>query len=347
MKERTAFVAALVLIAACLCAAAELATGIRQIKEGDFEAALVTLDAVVRQLQSEPEREQELAQAYLYLGSAYVGLGSETLARTKFRLALQSDPGLHPSPEEFSAKVRRIFEAAREAERGAELNQKAARKRRGKGGLILLGVGGAAAAGLAVTLTHERDNTPPTAAIAFSPEGQAIKTVTNVTFTASGADADGDALSYSWRLGDGSAATGPSVSKIYPREGTFQVQLEVSDGLATTTASTSVTAGTLLGTWRLDRPGLLGVVEFFLGFPYVVSAGFAGGERSRNFDTLMVTHPRNVSFRYADRSEACPTDFTGMVDPTLQVLTGRIACEGGRPSCPCLGRTQTITARRQ
>ena len=48
----------------------------------------------------------------------------------------------------------------------------------------------------------------------------------------SGSDLDGDALTYSWDLGDGSTGTGPAppVSHTYVDDGTYGVRLSVSDG---------------------------------------------------------------------------------------------------------------------
>lgn len=90
----------------------DLAAGIRQVNEGDFEAALLTLDGAVRRLQSEPGRSRDLAQAYLYLGIAYLGLDQEQPARTKFREALAHDRSLRLSPDRYPPKVIRVFDAA-------------------------------------------------------------------------------------------------------------------------------------------------------------------------------------------------------------------------------------------
>src|SRR5688572_9962457 len=68
--------------------AADLATGIRQVQEGDFETAVVTLQGVTRQLQGQTTRRQELAQAHLYLGIAHVALDQLTEAKASFKAAL-------------------------------------------------------------------------------------------------------------------------------------------------------------------------------------------------------------------------------------------------------------------
>ncbi|WP_217642685.1 PQQ-dependent sugar dehydrogenase, partial [Halogeometricum limi] len=54
-----------------------------------------------------------------------------------------------------------------------------------------------------------------------------------VDFSASATDADGDALTYAWRFGDGDTATGRQVSHTYRNSGTYDAVVEVSDGSVT------------------------------------------------------------------------------------------------------------------
>jgi hypothetical protein len=83
-------------LALCLCAPSwtkaqagdpELRAGVDEVKAGDLKGGAVTLERVVERISSAPERKQELAAAYLYLGIAQAGLGQEILARAKFRQA--------------------------------------------------------------------------------------------------------------------------------------------------------------------------------------------------------------------------------------------------------------------
>lgn len=132
----------------------ELAQGLRQVREGDFEGAVTTLEAVVRRLSGLPERSRDLVQAYVQLGVAYVALDQPDAARSRFREALARDRGLKLSPAEYSPKVRAVFEEARREVRQAAHG--------GRGGsrapLIALGVG-AAAAGV-VLATRGGSDTP-------------------------------------------------------------------------------------------------------------------------------------------------------------------------------------------
>lgn len=224
-----------------------LALGIRQYGDGDFEAALFTLDSAARKLSSQPGQSKEAARAYLYLGAAYVGLDHEDAARGKFREALRLDPEIRPSPDQFPARVMQVFQTQL-------LQRTAAEKKRGAKKFLIIGAvaaGGAVAAAAATSKPSLPPNRPPAASINVTPTGQVLTNVTNVAFAASASDPDGDALSYTWAFGDGSSASGPNVNHIYASSGAFNVTVTVSDGKGgSVTATASVTARTMDGSWR-------------------------------------------------------------------------------------------------
>lgn len=90
--------------------------GIKQVEEGDFQAAVSTLEGVARQLAADKTKSKELARAYLYTAIAYVGLSQETAAKAKFLEAWRNDAALKLSPNEFPPRVILAFEqAVREA----------------------------------------------------------------------------------------------------------------------------------------------------------------------------------------------------------------------------------------
>lgn len=98
----------------------EVLKGIRQVDEGDYDAAILTLDAAARRLSRDPARSQEGALAYLHLGVAYLGKGHEASARAQFREALARVKDLNLTPDRFAPKVIEAFEQARaESARGA------------------------------------------------------------------------------------------------------------------------------------------------------------------------------------------------------------------------------------
>ena len=152
----------LVLVMPVLCSAQPasdfgLAEGMKQVEEGEFDNAIVTLDTAARRLAADPKRVRDLSQAYLYLGIAYVGKGHEAAAKAKFREALSGIKDLSLSAERFPPKVVDLFEAAR-AEARAETSparsaaSPAAPAKKGGGGKGLLVIGGLAVVGGGVAL---------------------------------------------------------------------------------------------------------------------------------------------------------------------------------------------------
>jgi tetratricopeptide (TPR) repeat protein len=137
----------------------EVAKGIQLVEEGDYDAAILTLDRAARRLAADPAKTEVLSYAYLYLGIAYLGKGHEAAAKAKFREAISQIKDMSLSPEEYPPKVINLFEAAREET--AEAPEPAEKKGGSKMPLILVGVGGAAAAGVLVAAGGGSDDTSP------------------------------------------------------------------------------------------------------------------------------------------------------------------------------------------
>jgi len=136
----------------------EVAKGIEQVENGDFDAAIFTLDTAARRLADDPDQAHDLSRAYLYLGIAYVGKGHEAAAKAKFREAILQMRDLSLSAEEFPPKIIDLFEAAREEAEAAPAATPAvaaegAEPEKAKGGSkALYVIGGVAVAGGAVAL---------------------------------------------------------------------------------------------------------------------------------------------------------------------------------------------------
>jgi hypothetical protein len=177
-----------------------------------------------------------------------------------------------------------------------------------------------------------RANTPPSAAaINVSPTGQAITSVTSVTFTGSATDPDGDTLTFNWNFGDGTTAAGQTVSKVFNRDGGFPVALTVSDGRGgSASAGTSVTARSLTGVrtsaareWNFDieqsggtlRGRLMGFKDTTLANPLPLN-GVARSPRSVEFD---VPGPFVVG-----GIRVPGLGFTGTAAPDLDTMTGTL-----------------------
>jgi hypothetical protein len=135
----------------------EVAKGIRQVDDGDFDSAILTLDAAARRLASDPANAGDLAQAYVYLGVAYLGKGAETSAKAQFREALARVRDLKLSPEKFAPRVIELFEKAREEVRAERVppapGPTTSKKGGGSKGLLIAGGVVAAGAGAALAVS--------------------------------------------------------------------------------------------------------------------------------------------------------------------------------------------------
>jgi hypothetical protein len=131
----------------------ELATGIRQVEQGDYSAAVVTLDNAIRNLGKDPARAKDIAQAYLYLGVAHAGTGQEQAARADFCRAKRQNPSVKVELANPPANVAKLFAepCPSTTSTGAAAPAATAAKKGGSKTLpILLGVGAAAGVAIAV-----------------------------------------------------------------------------------------------------------------------------------------------------------------------------------------------------
>ncbi len=138
--------------------------GVQQVREGDFEAAVVTLEAAARRLEAQAGRQAEAAQARLHLGVARVALGDLEAARVEFRAALRLDATLRVAEDRFSPKVVRVFESARQ-ELAAQTRPEP--KKSSREPLIIIGAVGAAGAAIAIAASVG-NGTPPPGSPSFS-----------------------------------------------------------------------------------------------------------------------------------------------------------------------------------
>ena len=129
-----------------LAPGADVAAGVRQVEEGDFEGAIVTLEAAAARLRGDPKSVRLLVQADIQLGVAHVALDHTPQAVQAFAEALALDPKLRLGADRFSPKVLRAFETAREQ----SARQTATGSGRSSGRTALLVGGGVAVAAGAV-----------------------------------------------------------------------------------------------------------------------------------------------------------------------------------------------------
>jgi hypothetical protein len=136
----------------------EAAEGIRQVEQGDFETAVITLDSAIKRLDGQPGRQPLVQNALLQLGVALVALEQTDAAKARFQHALKLDPKLRLRPDAFSPKVIGVFEQAR-----IEAAAAAPPKSGGGSGkaVVLVGLGAAAAAGVALAAGGDEGGPPP------------------------------------------------------------------------------------------------------------------------------------------------------------------------------------------
>ncbi len=91
-----------------------------------------------------------------------------------------------------------------------------------------------------ITFTVEISKSPNNAPLANAGGPYSGDISVTVDGSAS-SDTDGDVLSYSWDFGDGSMGSGANVNHIYELPGTYTITLTVSDGIASSQATSSAT----------------------------------------------------------------------------------------------------------
>lgn len=132
---------------------ADVRRGIALVDDGEYDSAILTLDSAVRRLSAEKGHSTgDLAEAYFYLGVAYLGKGHETSAKARFREAVKQARDMSPSPEKFPPRVIELFEKAKEESRGEKPSAtapaaSAAPAKKGGSSKALLVIGGVALAG--------------------------------------------------------------------------------------------------------------------------------------------------------------------------------------------------------
>jgi hypothetical protein len=88
-----------------------LSKGIALVRDGEYDAGLAAIDAALQDL--ETSRSLERALGHLHAGVALVAKGQTVAAKTRFRKALEENPGLRVGPDQFSPKVTEVFSAAK------------------------------------------------------------------------------------------------------------------------------------------------------------------------------------------------------------------------------------------
>jgi hypothetical protein len=158
---------------------ADVAAGIRQLENGDPEAAVLTLDSAVHRLSGEKGREKDLALAHLYLGISHIALSQWETAKADMREAWRHNKELKLDPKKFSSEVLQLFEEAKIVERPSQpapspqpTPSAAAKSKKGsKLPLVIIGIAGAGGAAAALAAGSKGTSPPPTTTTPPAPPG--------------------------------------------------------------------------------------------------------------------------------------------------------------------------------
>ena len=95
-----------------------LRLGISLVEEGDYAAAIETLEASALQLEAEQAEPDDMARSYFYAGVARVFIVGDDEARFAFLEAQRRDPAFRPMESEFPRRVIRLWNEASVMEPG-------------------------------------------------------------------------------------------------------------------------------------------------------------------------------------------------------------------------------------
>jgi len=196
-------------------------------------------------------------------------------------------------------------------------------------------IASAAGSVAALVILLRQNQAPSVSGISVSPDGTAMAGVTPVRFQATTTDPDGDALTFTWNFGDGTADSRlESPTHTYSAPGTYIVAFSVSDGHDAVDATKSVSVGpSLTGNWS-------GGIDPVFGCPVTLlltqSPDILGGTLNiggvcnasvalQTGSVSPLAHPATVTWQTATYSNAVQgTTYTGI---NLS-FTGHTASDG-------------------
>jgi hypothetical protein len=132
---------------------AQVQKGLQQLEAGDTAGAILTLHEAARRLAT-VSRPRALAQAYVYLGAAYLAEGQETLAKARFRDAVLQSSLIALDAKRYPRAAELLEEARRDAAARGFGGGGGSRKKRALIGGAAVAAGAAA---IAVTAADKPD----------------------------------------------------------------------------------------------------------------------------------------------------------------------------------------------
>jgi hypothetical protein len=137
-----------------------VATGVRQVEQGDYAGAVVSLESAIARLRGDPARVRLLVQADIQLAVAQVALDHTAQAVQAFSEVLTLDPDIRLDEDRFSPKVLGALQAARE--QAARRSGSPVRKSSSGRKAALIGGGAVVAGGVTVLAVRGGGDSLPT-----------------------------------------------------------------------------------------------------------------------------------------------------------------------------------------
>lgn len=166
-----------------------------------------------------------------------------------------------------------------------------------------------------------------------------VSTLTTHSFTSAATDPDGDAVSYAWDFGNGTASTSPSAAVTFNNANTttYQAKVTVTDSRGAAASSTvTVVSTAITGTWNgtvIGIPITTSMTQYLggvvLGSYSIPMAGIAG-EIGPSGAPGRIQANGQFELRFKARTGGSYTDFfyRGTMDPTGRRLTGTLQGSG-------------------
>lgn len=164
-------------------------------------------------------------------------------------------------------------------------------------------------------------NGSPSGNLTATPSGPVLLAATAVRFTATATDPDGDAITYNWNFGDGTTASGATVTHVFNSAGSLNVVLTLSDSKgAQSTAQNIVVVKSLTGRW-VDADPRFQVELTQNGATFTGSVTVSGFGPVSNISDGAVSDPRAVAFHRESFVRGFATvDYRGSLDASLDKM---------------------------
>jgi hypothetical protein len=186
-------------------------------------------------------------------------------------------------------------------------------------------IAAAAGGGTAAYFLLRETNEPPACSGVSANPSTGLQAAQSFSFSAQCSDPDGDPLSYSWDLGDGSTGSGQNVTKVYNNAGSFTATATASDDKESATGAANVTVVGMTGNWTGSIIVSNGVVPFSFNLTQsgtTVTGSYSDADGPGTV-TGNVSSPNGVSLTVR-QPQFLPFTFTGTTSGDVNSVAGTV-----------------------